>query len=75
MEEQREQQRQKRAEHPDKSYLGDGAYVQLGSYQGEIVLTTENGISAQNTVVLGPHELLALIVYLKQNGLMRRSYP
>ncbi len=35
-----------------KTYLGDGAYVQEGSFRGELVLTTEDGISVQNRVVL-----------------------
>ena len=43
-----------------KFYLGDGAYVDMGSYPGEMVLTTEDGISAQNRVVLGFVELLLL---------------
>jgi hypothetical protein len=48
-----------------KSYLGDGAYVDDGSFEGEIVLTTEDGVSVQNRVVLGPRELDALISWLK----------
>lgn len=55
---------------PDKSYLGDGAYVQLGSYLGEVVVTTENGISVQNTVVLGVREIRALIRYLKRHDFL-----
>lgn len=51
--------------HPDKSYLGDGAYVQRGSYASEVVLTTEDGVSAQNTVVLGPMEVRALLEWLR----------
>ena len=47
--------------HPNKDYLGDGAYVQEGCYKGEVVLTTEDGISVQNTVVLGPTELRNLL--------------
>ena len=45
---------------PHKAYLGDGAYVQQGRYRGEVILTTENGISVQNRVVLGPEEIRAL---------------
>lgn len=48
-----------------KSYLGDGAYVDDGSFAGEIVLTTEDGIRATNRIVLGPRELDALITWLK----------
>lgn len=34
----------------DKQYIGDGLYIQEGSYHGEIILTTEDGISIQNTI-------------------------
>lgn len=47
-----------------KAYLGDGAYVETGRYAGEIVLTTEDGISVQNTVVLGPGEWAALVRFV-----------
>jgi hypothetical protein len=45
--------------YPHKDYLGDGAYIQQGSYLGEVVLTTEDGIREQNRVVLGPMEIVA----------------
>ena len=35
-----------------KVYLGDGAYVDFDGYA--LVLTTEDGISVTNTVVLEP---------------------
>lgn len=35
-----------------KKYIGDGAYVDYDGYH--LVLTTENGISIQNTVCLEP---------------------
>jgi hypothetical protein len=47
-----------------KQYLGDGAYVQEGSYVGEFILTTEDGVSVQNVVVLGPVEIENLLMYL-----------
>lgn len=50
-----------------KVYLGDGAYVDVGSYRGEVVITTEDGISVQNQVVLGPNEVLALLHFLKKH--------
>jgi len=49
-----------------KAYLGDGAFVQLGSYASEVVLTTEDGISVQNRVVLGPHEIAVLVRWLRE---------
>lgn len=39
-------------QHPDKQYLGDGAFVMPGSYLGEIVLTTDNGIEETNRIHL-----------------------
>ena len=50
-----------------KEYLGDGAYVDFDGYA--LVLTTENGIEAQNTIVLEPEVWSALeryVVALKQ---------
>ena len=50
--------------YPNKSYLGDGAYVQQGSFKGEVVLTTEDGISVQNRVVLAETEIANLLRWL-----------
>ena len=36
----------------EKIYIGDGAYAEFDGYS--IVLTTENGISVQNRIVLEP---------------------
>jgi hypothetical protein len=58
-------------EHQHKRYLGDGAYLMPGSYQGEIVLTTEDGINEQNRVVLGPDEIRTLADYLRSWGLIQ----
>ncbi len=57
-------------DHSKKIYLGDGAFVQLGSFATEVVLTTEDGISVQNRVVLGPSEIDALMGWLKRQGLI-----
>ncbi len=35
---------------PNKEYIGDGVYIQ-GTCE-EIILTTEDGISVQNTIIL-----------------------
>ena len=37
----------------DKRYLGDGVYVQSTAF-GEVELTTENGMSVQNRIILDP---------------------
>lgn len=36
-----------------KEYLGDGVYAEIGG-AGDIVLTTEDGIRATNTIFLEP---------------------
>ena len=45
-----------------KQYIGDGAYADFDGYS--VVLTTENGISVQNTVVLEPEILKRFERYL-----------
>lgn len=46
-----------------KVYLGDGVYANYDGYM--VVLTTENGISATNTIYLEPEVLAALDRYVK----------
>lgn len=48
-----------------KEYLGDGVYIQL-SPQGTIILTTEDGVSATNTIVLETEVLSKLSNYLQR---------
>jgi hypothetical protein len=47
-----------------KQYIGDGVYVAIDC--NDIVLTTEDGISVTNTVILEPQVLAALIEYLQR---------
>ncbi len=54
-------------DHTYKTYLGSGAYVQLGHDRGEIVLSAP-GIREKNRVVLGPEEIAALLLWLKQRN-------
>ena len=50
----------------DKDYMGDGIYANdLGH---AMMLTTENGISVQNTIVIETSELAAIIRYAKRMG-------
>ena len=42
----------------NKTYLGDGVYVEACSRQ--LKLTTENGISTSNTIYIDPEVWLAL---------------
>lgn len=57
----------------EKIYLGDGAYADINDC-GDLVLTTENGISVQNTVVLEPEYYAVLEAFIDQvrNAEMRR---
>lgn len=47
-----------------KTYLGDGVYADVDGYGG-VVLTTENGVAATNTIVLEPAVVLALTLWLE----------
>ena len=47
-----------------KSYLGDGVYVAL-SHDGSLVLTTENGVSTTNEIVLEDFVWTALMKYVR----------
>jgi hypothetical protein len=45
-----------------KVYLGDGVYLAPDpAWPAQLVLTTENGIAADNTIYLDPHVQLALL--------------
>lgn len=48
-----------------KEYLGDAVYVDLDSC-GWIVLTTEDGIRATNTIVMEPEVIGAFEFWLKR---------
>ena len=45
-----------------KTYLGDGCYVDFDGYS--LTLTTENGVSTQNIIVLEPEVYSALIAFV-----------
>lgn len=47
-----------------KSYLGDGVYCDFDGFG--LVLTTENGISETNRIVLEPEVYHALVEYVKK---------
>lgn len=48
----------------EKEYLGDSVYAQIDEYDN-LILTTENGIEASNTIILEPSVVRALMTYLK----------
>lgn len=45
-----------------KTYLGDGCYVDFDGYS--LTLTTENGVSTQNIIVLEPEVYAALVAFV-----------
>lgn len=49
-----------------KEYLGDGVYVEPSL--GQVVLTTENGISVTNTIYLDPEIIINLMRYFISIG-------
>lgn len=51
-----------------KIYLGDGVYGEMDGY-GNVILTTEDGIRATNTIHLEPEVLRALMAWLSGFGL------
>jgi len=56
-----------------KLYLGDGVYVDASDDSYYIVLTTENGISVTNRIVMEPPVLDAFIEYLKARGVLKKE--
>ncbi len=48
-----------------KQYLGDAVYADLDPVTGDLILTTEDGIRATNTIVMEPQVLAALATYIK----------
>ena len=48
-----------------KAYLGDAVYVYLDEHRG-LVLTTEDGYRATNTIVLEPEVMLALLAFWRR---------
>lgn len=47
-----------------KDYLGDGVYVDFDGFA--LVLTAENGLSVQETIVLEPEVYAALLRYVER---------
>lgn len=48
-----------------KTYLGDGVYAEFDGYH--VVLTTENAISATNTIYLDDVVLKQFLLYLESH--------
>ena len=52
---------------PNKEYLGDAVYADFDDFG--LILTTEDGISATNTIILEPDALEALFDYIQRHKL------
>jgi hypothetical protein len=55
-----------------KQYMGDGVYAAVDpvtGLAGTVVLTTENGIEATNTIVLEPEVLAVFLRWVRENDL------
>lgn len=50
-----------------KEYIGDGVYAEVDEF-GNVVLTTEDGISIHNRIVLEGPVLAALFAWLKRTA-------
>jgi hypothetical protein len=50
----------------NKTYIGDGVYVELDDNTGGIVLTVEDGIEATNTIYLEPSVLAQLNTFVRR---------
>jgi hypothetical protein len=58
-----------------KSYLGDSVYVDIDQYGG-LILTTENGLGAPNSIVMEPeviHKLSDWINQMQELQMLRTS--
>lgn len=58
-----------------KSYLGDSVYVDIDQYGG-LILTTENGLGATNSIVMEPeviHKLADWIIEMQGQQMVRTS--
>lgn len=51
---------------PSKEYLGDGVYADIPC-PGTIILTTEDGISTTNEIVLEPEVISAFENFIQRN--------
>lgn len=51
-----------------KRYLGDGAFIECNGWS--LILTTEDGISTTNTVVIDLHDIGALREALADAGVL-----
>ena len=56
-----------------RTYLGDGAYAYIDTLQN-LVITTEDGVRTTNCVVLGAHEIVALLTFGVRNSTIVANY-
>ena len=53
-----------------KDYLGDGVYIEQGDWEGQVILTTEDGIEAYNTIYMEKDEITGFIKFCKKIGII-----
>jgi hypothetical protein len=52
-----------------KEYLGDGVYAEYNySFNGEVRLTTENGIEISNEILLDPDVVRSFLAFLQRHA-------
>lgn len=56
-----------------KSYIGDGVYIDFDGFS--LILTTENGISVTNRIVLEPEVFSALVRFVEHLNGEREEIP
>jgi hypothetical protein len=56
---------------PNKEYIGDGVYAQVDPEQ--ITLTTEDGISVENTIVLEANLVVRFVRFAKRHGFLSKG--
>lgn len=49
-----------------KQYLGDAVYIAFDENVGEVVLTTEDGISVSNTICIEPEAMANMLIWLTE---------
>jgi len=52
-----------------KTYIGDGVYCEV--MNGEIILTTEDGVRKTNTIFLEPYMIEFILTFLRNQGVIK----
>ena len=52
----------------DPTYLGDGAYIKTGRFEGELIIYTTDGITESNVIYLDEYVTKRLLEVLSAQG-------